>query len=141
MRLRLALPSDWPVVSALRLSVRENRLNNPAAVTQAMYDEYITEIGRGWVAELDGRIEGFCIARDDGYVWALFVRPGFEGRGLARALMAECVAWLVSLGVARAELETGANTRAEAFYRRSGWHEVGRSGTDITFCLALPTEA
>ena len=141
MRLRPALASDWPVISELRLSVRENRLNNPAAVTQAMYDEYIEEIGRGWVAELDGRIEGFCIARDDGYIWALFVRPGFEGRGLARALMAECTAWLVGLGVSRAELETGAGTRAEAFYRRGGWREVGRNGADITFCLVLPTEA
>jgi GNAT superfamily N-acetyltransferase len=141
MRLRPALASDWPVISELRLSVRENRLSNPGSVTQAMYDEYIGEIGRGWVAELDGRIEGFCIARDDGYIWALFVRPGFEGRGLARALMGECVTWLVGLGVSRAELETGANTRAEAFYRRAGWREVGRRGADITFCLALPTEA
>jgi len=141
MRLRLAQAADWPVVCELRLSVLENRLNNPASVTQAMYDEYIARIGRGWVAEIEGRIEGFCIVRDDGYVWALFVRPGFEGRGLARALMAECVGWLVGLGVSRAELETGAGTRAERFYRRAGWREVERNGADITFHLDLPTEA
>jgi len=122
---------------ALRLSVAENRLSDPSRVTQAIYEDYITRRGRGWVAEQDGRIAGFCIAARDGEVWALFVRPGCEGRGVGRALMAACVEWLTGCGVAEAVLETGADTRSERFYRRFGWIEAGRGRGDVTFKLPL----
>ena len=135
--LRQATAQDWPEVMELRLSVRENRLSDPGRVTQAMYDDYITSNGRGWVAELDGRIAGFCIAARDGEVWALFVRPGFEGRGLGQVLMEACVAWLAAQGVGEAVLETGAGTRAERFYRRFGWRETGRTRGDVIFRLPL----
>jgi GNAT superfamily N-acetyltransferase len=135
--LRLAVAADWPEVMALRLSVAENRLSDPSRVTRDMYETYINRIGRGWVAERAGRIEGFCVARREGEVWALFVRPGCEGRGLGQALMGACVDWLVALGVAEAELETGAGTRAERFYRRFGWREVGRRGDDVILRLPL----
>lgn len=135
--LRLAEPGDWGEVMALRLSVAENRLSDPSRVTQAMYDDYLLRRGRGWVVEEDGAILGFCIAALDGEVWALFVRPGGEGRGVGQALMRACVAWLAGEGVAEARLETGAGTRAERFYRRFGWVEAGRHGTDITFRLPL----
>lgn len=135
--LRLARPEDWDAVMALRLSVRENRLSDPSRVTEAVYRDYILRRGCGWVAERDGRIEGFCIAALDGEVWALFVRPGCEGRGVGLALMRECVAWLAAQGVAEAVLETGAGTRAEGFYRRFGWIEAGRHGADVAFRLPL----
>ncbi len=136
-RVREARPADWPEVQALRLSVRENRLSDPSRVTEAMYLDYIERRGRGWVAEAGGRIEGFCIAALDGEVWALFVRPDGEGRGVGLALMRACVAWLEGEGVAEARLETGAGTRAEGFYRRFGWIEAGRHGGDIAFRLPL----
>jgi GNAT superfamily N-acetyltransferase len=135
--LREAVPADWPEVMELRLSVAENRLSDPSRVTQAMYEDYILRRGRGWVAELEGGIAGFCIAGRDGEVWALFVRPGFEGRGLGRLLMGACVDWLAALGVGEAVLETGAGTRAEMFYRRFGWREAGRTRSDVTFRLPL----
>jgi GNAT superfamily N-acetyltransferase len=136
-RLRPARAADWDAVMALRLSVAENRLSDPGRVTEAMYLDYILARGRGWVAEADGAIMGFCIAALDGEVWALFVRPGCEGRGVGRALMAACVEWLADQGVAEAVLETGAGTRAERFYRRFGWIEAGRGRADITFRLPL----
>ncbi len=135
--LRQARAEDWDEVMALRLSVTENRLSDPSRVTEAMYRDYILARGRGWVAEEGGAILGFCIAARDGEVWALFVRPGREGRGVGQALMAACVDWLAALGVGEAVLETGAGTRAEAFYRRFGWIEAGRSRSDITFRLPL----
>lgn len=135
--LRPARAGDWDEVRDLRLSVAENRLSDPSRVTQAMYDDYITQRGRGWVAEADGAILGFCIAALDGEVWALFVRPGCEGRGVGQALMAACVDWLTAQGVGEAVLETGAGTRAEAFYRRFGWIEAGRGRADVTFKLPL----
>ena len=136
-RLRPARAEDWDAVMALRLSVAENRLSDPSRVTEAMYRDYILARGRGWVAEEGGTILGFCIAARDGEVWALFVRPGCEGRGVGQALMAACVDWLADQGVAEAVLETGAGTRAERFYRRFGWIEAGRGRADITFRLPL----
>lgn len=135
--LRLAAPGDWDEVMTLRLSVAENRLSDPSRVTQAMYDDYLLRRGRGWVVVEDGAILGFCIAALDGEVWALFVRPGCEGRGVGQALMRACMAWLAGEGVAEARLETGAGTRAERFYRRFGWIEAGRHGADISFRLPL----
>ena len=139
--LRLATPDDWPQVTELRLSVLENQLSDPASVPRAMYDEYVTTIGRGWVAEIDRQIVGFAIANRSGLIWALFIRPGLDGRGLGQALLGKCLAWLTDLGVAEAMLETGANTRAERFYRRAGWHETTRSGDELTFRLALTPSA
>ena len=135
--LRPAQLGDWDEVQDLRLSVTENRLSDPSRVTRSMYHDYILDRGRGWVAEADGAILGFCIAALDGEVWALFVRPGCEGRGVGLALMRACVDWLTEQGVGEAVLETGAGTRAEAFYRRFGWIEAGRSRHDITFKLPL----
>ena len=135
--LRPAQLGDWDEVQDLRLSVTENRLSDPSRVTRSMYHDYILDRGRGWVAEADGAILGFCIAALDGEVWALFVRPGCEGRGVGQALMRACVEWLTEQGVGEAVLETGAGTRAEAFYRRFGWIEAGRSRHDITFKLPL----
>ena len=135
--LRPAQLGDWDEVQDLRLSVTENRLSDPSRVTRSMYHDYILDRGRGWVAEADGAILGFCIAALDGEVWALFVRPGCEGRGVGQALMRACVDWLTEQGVGEAMLETGAGTRAEAFYRRFGWIEAGRSRHDITFKLPL----
>ena len=135
--LRPAQLGDWDEVQDLRLSVTENRLSDPSRVTRSMYHDYILDRGRGWVAEADGAILGFCIAALDGEVWALFVRPGCEGRGVGQALMRACVDWLTEQGVGEAMLETGADTRAEAFYRRFGWIEAGRSRHDITFKLPL----
>jgi GNAT superfamily N-acetyltransferase len=135
--LRPARPEDWDAVMELRLSVTENRLSDPSRVTREIYEDYITRRGRGWVAEADGAILGFCIAALDGEVWALFVRPGCEGRGVGQALMRACVDWLTAQGVGEAVLETGAGTRAEAFYRRFGWIEAGRGRADVTFKLPL----
>ena len=137
VRLRAARPEDWPEVSALRLSVTENRLSDPSRVTQTMYDDYVTVRGRGWVAEDASGILGFSVGDRSGSVWALFVRPGCEGRGVGQALMRACVDWMAALGLEEAELETGAGTRAERFYRRFGWREVARTATDVTFRLRL----
>jgi GNAT superfamily N-acetyltransferase len=124
-------------VSALRLSVAENRLSDPSKVTRAMYEEYVTTRGRGWVAEDGGGILGFSIGDRSGSVWALFVRPGCEGSGVGQALMRACLEWMAGLGLEEAELETGAGTRAERFYRRFGWHETARAENDVTFRIRL----
>ena len=74
--------------------------------------------GRGWVAELDGGIAGFAVADlARGNVWALFVDPDFEGRGVGRRLHDAMMEWCFASGAERVWLSTDPGTRAEAFYR------------------------
>lgn len=63
----------------------------------------------------------------EGYIFACFVRPGFEGRGIGRALMKAAEDGLRRAGVKRAWLSTGASEeiRAAGFYRHLGWYEDG----------------
>lgn len=62
------------------------------------------------------------------YVWQMFVRPGWQGTGVARALMAAAIAEAGRQGFAEMLLWTprGAE-RARAFYEREGWSATGRA--------------
>lgn len=125
MSIRPAGPSDIAGMHRVRLSVQENRLVR-TVLTELDYLQHLTVIGQGWVAEIDGTIRGFAIAnRENGSIWALFVEPGYEGRGVGRALQATMLEWMQAAGCTRAWLETEAGTRAEQFYRRSGWRYAG----------------
>lgn len=136
---RLATPADWPEMHRIRMAVRENILGRPDAITRADYIAAISELGCGWVSEEPGgRMAGFAIAYRTGEIWALFVDPPLEGRGHARALHAEMVAWLRAVGVQRARLSTDPGTRAEAFYRKQGWQPGAvRENGELVFELAL----
>ena len=137
MTLRVALPEDVPLINHLRLQVRENVLSDPSAVTEDMTRAAITTDGRGWVFEHDGEILGFSIAlEEDPRIWALFVHPAHEGRGIGHSLLQAAVDWLWSLGAAGIWLSTDPGTRAERFYRERGWVETGRrSNGEIRFEL------
>lgn len=126
LRFRLATTDDVPEMHRIRLAVRENRLSNPAAVQPNDYVSRLTARGRGWVAAIDGAIAGFAIAdRLQANIWALFVDPQHEGRGIGRRLHDHVVEWLFAAGADRIWLSTEANTRAERFYRAAGWVAVG----------------
>lgn len=130
MHIRQAQVADIPRLSEIRLAVRENPLNNPALVTYADYVEYLTHRGRGWVAEEAGRIVGFAIADLTGHsIWALFVHPGFDRRGIGRALHDAMLSWYFSQTSEPLWLSTAPGTRAEGFYRRAGWCETGRTAS------------
>lgn len=122
MKLREALLSDIPVIHDIRFSVQENVLVDPSSVTPEMCAEYITEIGKGWVCEVDGDVVGFSIAciRDTS-IWALFVRPGFEGRQIGQRLLKLAVEWLFEMGSPAIVLSTDPGTRADRFYASQGW--------------------
>lgn len=135
---RIATLADHAAISDVRMSVTENALRYPFRVTRADYVAYITDIGRGWVADIDGEIIGFSFANRSGLIWALFLRPAHEGQGIGKHLLALCLAWLRDIGAGSAFLETSAGTRAETFYRRQGWRETARDGNSIAFTLDLP---
>jgi GNAT superfamily N-acetyltransferase len=136
--LRQATGADIPAMSAIRLAVTENVLSNPARITPQMYEDYLEKLGRGWVAEIDGRITGFAYAdRTDATIWALFVAPGYEGRGLARALLALATQWLFGLGAGEITLSTAADTRADRFYAAQGWARTGmKNAIEVGYSLS-----
>jgi GNAT superfamily N-acetyltransferase len=79
-------------------------------------------VGRGGA----GRVVAFAIA-DGGTrsIFALFVAPGCEGRGLGSALLDPALRWLQSEGIGPVWLTTAPDTRAAAFYARRGFIVTG----------------
>lgn len=133
---RRATLEDIPAMSKIRLDVRENVLSNPGRITQKMYQDYLDLLGRGWVAELDGRIVGFSYAdKTDASIWALFMAPEYEGRGIAKRLLSLAVDWLFEQGHTQVQLSTGMNTRADRFYAAQGWTRERVEHNDAFYVL------
>jgi len=125
VRIRAARAADVPAMHALRSRVAENRLTDPALVTEASYPLYL-EQGGAWVAETESGLAGFAILDVAAAgVWALFVAPEAEGMGVGRALHARLIEGATGLGLARLTLATAPGTRAERFYREAGWTRAG----------------
>jgi GNAT superfamily N-acetyltransferase len=114
-------------ISEIRFAVHENKLGDPTAVTDADY-AWFTEHPGIWVWEEGGRILGFSAADiRDGTIWALFVDPAHDGRGIGRALFKVACDTLRGAGHRTAMLTTDPGTRAARFYRAGGWIVVGTS--------------
>ena len=108
------------------MSVLENPLRNPALVQSRHYEAMLEQGGRGWVAELGGRIVGFAIADlERSNVWALFVDPEAAGSGIGRRLHDTMMDWMFSAGAGYVWLSTEPGTRAERLYRAAQWRYVG----------------
>ena len=119
--IRRARLDERPRITEIRLAVRENRLTDPSRVTDADY-LWFSENPGIWVWEEDGDILGFSAADTrDGSVWALFIDPGHEGRGIGRALLAKACDVLRDAGHRIATLGTQPGSRADTFYRQAGW--------------------
>jgi len=111
---------------ALRLSVRENQLIDPAKVRPADYVARLAQSGTSWVAEVAGRVAGFAIADlPSRSIWALFVDPKFEGRGIGRSLLQQVTHSLAAGGSGTIHLSTESGTRAERVYAAAGWTHAG----------------
>ena len=138
-RVRQATEADIPEMMALRLSVRENRLLDPSQVTVEDCRRYVTR-GNMWVWDEDGALLGISAANGDtGWIWALFVRPEHEGRGIGRALFTAACDALIAAGFRALQLSTDPDTRAARFYRAAGWRETGRTPDgELIFALDVP---
>ncbi|HEY0085667.1 MAG TPA: GNAT family N-acetyltransferase [Allosphingosinicella sp.] len=136
--LRLATVADVPAMHRIRLSARENRLSDPALVREADYLPFVAR-GAAFVAEADGALLGFAAAdAPAGSVWALFVAPAAEGRGVGRALERRLLAWARAEGLKGLTLTTAPGTRAAAFYRAGGWTETGVTAAgELCFARAV----
>jgi GNAT superfamily N-acetyltransferase len=123
--LREARRTDVAAIQRIRGAVRENRLTS-RTISDEEVVEAIEQTGCGWVVESQGAVVAFAIGNaTDGSVWALFVDPDHEGRGYGRRLHDAMIAWFWSQGHARLWLSTEPGTRAESFYRRAGWQDMG----------------
>ena len=131
MIFREATTGDIKQIQIVRNSVKENTLSNPNLVTDEDCKQFITERGRGWVCEVDNTIVGFTIADlKENNIWALFLDPAFERKGIGRQLHKLMLDWYFSQTKTTVWLGTGFNTRAVDFYRKAGWVEVGLHGSD-----------
>ena len=129
---REAAIDDISAMFDIRVSVRENAMTreqlDDSGIDVSVVAGAITESGRGWIAEENGQAIGFSIAsREDGSIFAVFVRPEFEGKGHGGRLLDAAVGWLCSRGFERLWLATGPNTRAHRFYLKRGWVETGEA--------------
>ena len=126
---REARTEDIPGIQVVRNAVTENRLSDPALVPDKDVEEYIHHRGKGWVCEMDNTIVGFAIVSiTDHNVWALFIQPGYEQKGIGKRLHDEMMDWYFNQTATTIWLGTAPHTRAEGFYRKAGWKEVGTHG-------------
>ena len=122
----------------IRFAVQENRLSDPTAVTAADCEDFVLR-GLFWVAKMQGQIVGFAAADDrNGTIWALFIDPLDQGRGIGAGLLTLVCNDLAVKGHQIARLTTDPGTRADRFYRREGWIDRGlNENNELQFERAL----
>jgi GNAT superfamily N-acetyltransferase len=128
--IREAIAADMPGMTHVRTSVSENLLTREQLDERGLSDKSLAasllKDRKGWVAEHDGEIVAFSMAdAKEGAIFALFVLPAYEGRGLGSRLLELALGWLWEGGEERVWLTTAPGTRAAGFYRRRGWICVG----------------
>lgn len=116
----------------VRTAVKENVLTLQQLAELGVTPDAIAELIRSaaciWVAEADGEVVGFAMVElDTACLFAAFVLPQYEGRGMGRDLVAVCEQALFR-DHALAWLETDGRSRAAGFYRRLGWAHAADLG-------------
>jgi GNAT superfamily N-acetyltransferase len=127
--IREASRADMPGIAHVRTSVTENLLTREQLDARGITNESVAasfeQDSKGWVAVEDGRVVAFSIAdRASRSIFALFVLPEYEARGLGSRLLDLAVDWLWQNGAGRIWLTTGPGTRAAGFYARCGWRQT-----------------
>jgi GNAT superfamily N-acetyltransferase len=134
--------ADMSGISRVRTSVRKNLLTREQLAQRGITEESVAAslllTRKAWVATCDGEVVAFSMAdRQDGSIFALFVLPGYEGKGLGTRLLDAAVDWLWQNGIERIWLTTARGTRAAEFYLRRGWVCVGEQPNgELRFELA-----
>ena len=125
--LRMATVDDVESLFEIRTSVVQNHLSreqmDALGITAQVLRSAINEGPCIWLAEVDQWPVAFSmIDRAEGEVFAMFVRPAFENRGLGRVLMAAAEAELFKAHERIVLVTDGRQEiRANGFYQRLGW--------------------
>ena len=138
MNFREATIQDIPQMHTIRIAVKENILPDPSMIKEEDYANFLTVRGKGWVCEIENEIVGFAIIDlKEKNIWALFVHPAHERKGVGKRLQQIMLDWYFENNDETVWLGTSPGTRAESFYRRSGWRDVGRrANEEIKFEMA-----
>lgn len=133
MNFREAVKTDIPQIQIVRKAVNENKLSNPALITDTDCEEYLLVRGKGWVCEASNIVVGFAIADlRENNIWALFVTPAFSENGIGKKLHSVMLKWYFENTQKTVWLGTEPDTRAETFYSKAGWKKVGTHGKNET---------
>lgn len=128
--LRLASPDDIELLFDIRTSVAQNHLSreqlNEMGITATALAEAIAQAPCAWLAEWQGEAVGFAMVDlEEGEVFALFIRPGHEGKGLGRLLLQQAEQALFQQHeVIHLTTDGDPAIRANGFYQRLGWAVV-----------------
>jgi len=135
MNFREAKKEDIEQMHKVRIAVKENPLPDPDLISPGDYEEFMFLRGKGWVCEEDGCIVGFSVVDlKENNVWALFIQPGHEGKGIGKKLHGEMLDWYFAQTNQTIWLGTAPKTRAENFYDKAGWIRIGiRPNGEIKF--------
>ena len=146
--IRVASEADVESLFDIRTSVLENHQSRadlarvgvtPDSVAQMLHSSF-----RAWIASERKQDVAFSMAdASEATVFAMFVRPAFEGRGLGRILMKRAEDWLFKQGCVEIWLLTDANrdVRANGFYRHLGWDDAGiQQDGQVKFTKTRPTD-
>ena len=129
--IREATIDDIQQIQFVRNSVTENTLSDPNLVSDKDCEAFLTTRGKGWVCEVDQKIVGFSIADlKENNIWALFLKPEFEKQGIGKILQDTMLDWYFQQTRKTVWLGTTPGTRADMFYRKTGWKEIGTHGKD-----------
>ena len=141
--LRVARPEDAPVLAAAERAIAAvpgQLVSLPAELLDERFAQKIASLavadnGRYLVAEAGGQLVGHAMldplplaAVRHVVHLTIAVHPGWQGRGVGRALLEALVSWAREApAVGKIELHVRAsNTKAQALYRTLGFEEVGR---------------
>jgi len=84
--------------------------------------------GLSRVATVESRVVGVALCGHDGrrgYIYHLAVDPAYQGRGLGKRLLDECLDGLRGTSVRRVLIMVAKdNPRGREFWRRNGWEEL-----------------
>lgn len=145
--IRLAEPVDVSALFHVRTSVRENHVSRERLAELSITDDSVSEMiyasPCAWVAVLNDEIVGFSmIDVADGSLFAVFVLPAHEGKGLGTQLVLVAEDELFKHH-SEIWLETDKDSRAAGFYRHLGWAASAwqretkfgsrRHGCDVSF--------
>src|SRR6476469_6190253 len=129
MLFREATINDIPAIQVVRNSVKENQLSDPSLVSDKDCESYLSVRGKGCVCEINNQIVGFSIVDSlANNIWALFVHPEYEGKGIGKRLHDLMLDWYFTQTKKTVWLGTAPGTRAENFYNQAGWQKNGRHG-------------
>lgn len=125
IEIRQARPSDVDAIFVVRTSVVDNHLSREEmrqiGITEDIVTDMIAHNLCAWVAVDNEVIVGFSmILPDEGCLFAAFVLPDYENKGIGSELVV-CAEQELFKHHEIVWLETAKNSRAVKFYKHLGW--------------------